>query len=246
MPLRGAAETDGLRLSASGPAGVAFSALYALALGWLVVGLGARVALWVRTPQPAPIPIAPAPRTRAGVVARLAAEILLFRSLFRANRTIWTASALMHWGLLFVLVAHARFLYRVLPVWLVPFLVASGWATLAAAAGIGALAARRALVDRMRRITVPSDWGHLALLGAILASGTLLKRVWPTDLVAVGAWLRGALSLDWRPLPVHAGLWTHLGLVAVLLLVFPISKLVHAPGVAFAPTFHQRDRAGER
>ena len=83
-----------------------------------------------------------------------------------------------------------------------------------------------------------------ALLGAILVSGTLLKRVWPTDLARVGAWLRGTLALDWQPLPAHAGLWTHLGLVAALLLVFPISKLVHAPGVAFAPTFHQRDRAG--
>ena len=241
MPVRGAAQADGLRLNA---AGVVFSGLYALALGWLVLGLGWRVGTWVRTPQPSPIPIAPAPRTRLGVAGRLAAEIVLFRSLFRANRTTWAASVLMHWGLLLVLVVHARFLYRTLPLWLVPFLVASGWATLAALAGIAVLAARRALVDRMRYITVPSDWAHLALLGAILLSGTLLKRVWPTDLAAVGAWLRGTLALDWRSLPDHLGLWAHLALVAALLAVYPISKLVHAPGVAFAPTFHQRDRAG--
>ena len=235
-----------MRLSASEAVGVALSALYALALVWLVAGLGARVARWVRTPQPSPIPIAPAPRTRVGVALRLGAEILLFRSLFRANRITWLASVAMHWGLLVVLLAHARFLTPVLPAWMVPLLVASGWVTLASLAGVAVLAARRALVDRMRYISVPSDWGHLALLGAILGSGALLKRVWPTDLGAVGAWLRGTLGLDWQSLPVHAGLWAHLGLVALLLLVFPISKLVHAPGVAFAPTFHQRDRAGER
>ena len=227
-----------------GVPGVAFSALYTAVLLWLIGGLALRIGTWVRTPQPSPIPIAPAPRTRGGVVARLAAEILLFRSLFRANRTTWAASVAMHWGLLLVLVVHARFLTPVLPSWLVPFLIASGWATLAALAGIAVLAARRALVDRMRHISVPSDWAHLALLAAILVSGTLLKRVWPTDLHAVGVWLRGTLGLDWQPLPAHAGLWIHLALVATLLLVFPISKLVHAPGVAFAPTFHQRDRAG--
>ena len=227
-----------------GVPGVAFSALYTAALLWLVGGLALRVGTWVRAPQPSPIPIAPAPRTYAGVVARLAAEMLLFRSLFRANRTTWAASVAMHWGLLLVLVVHARFLTPVLPAWLVPFLIASGWATLAALGGVAVLAARRALVDRMRHISVPSDWAHLALLAAILVSGTLLKRVWPTDLHAVGTWLRGTLGLDWQPLPAHAGLWIHLVLVAMLLLVFPISKLVHAPGVAFAPTFHQRDRAG--
>lgn len=225
-------------------AGTSYSLLYAVALVWLVAGLGLRVANWVRTPQPSPIPIAPAPRGYAGVVMRLLAEVLLFRSLARANRTTWAASVAMHWGLLLVLVVHLRFLAPVLPLRLVPFLAISGWATLAALTGIAVLGARRALVDRMRYISVPSDWGHLLLLAAILVSGTLLKRAWPVDLAAVGRWLRGTLGFDWQPLPAHAGLLVHLGLVALLLLVFPISKLVHAPGIVFAPTFHQRDRAG--
>ena len=224
--------------------GTLYSLVYTLAVVWLIAGLALRIATWVRTPQRSPIPIAPAPRTRAGVAVRLLAEVFLFRSLARANRTTWVASVAMHWGLLLVLIVHLRFLTPVLPPWLVPFLIASGWATLAALAGIAVLAARRALVDRMRHISTPSDWAHLLLLAGILASGALLKRAWPVDLAPVGAWLRGTLALDWQPLPMHAGLLTHLALVALLLLVFPISKLVHAPGVAFAPTFHQRDRGG--
>jgi len=33
----------------------------------------------------------------------------------------------------------------------------------------------------------------------------------------------------------------HLGLVAALMIVFPLSKLLHAPGVFFSPTRNQAD-----
>ena len=153
-----------------------------------------------------------------------------------------------------VLIVHLRFLFPALPTWLVPFLVASGWATLATALGLGALLARRAVVDRVRRVSAPSDYLHVVLLLAIVASGAALKRLWPVELHPVGEFVRGVATLDWQPLPLagtvpHAGLVAHLLGVLVLLLVFPISKLVHAPGIAFAPTFHQRDpgaRAGRR
>ena len=37
----------------------------------------------------------------------------------------------------------------------------------------------------------------------------------------------------------------HLGLVALLMIVFPISKLLHAPGLFFAPTRNQVDNPRE-
>jgi hypothetical protein len=40
-------------------------------------------------------------------------------------------------------------------------------------------------------------------------------------------------------------LLAHLGLVAVLMLIFPISKLLHAPGLFFSPTRNQADTARE-
>jgi nitrate reductase gamma subunit len=36
-------------------------------------------------------------------------------------------------------------------------------------------------------------------------------------------------------------LWLHLLLVAALMIVFPFSKLLHAPGVFFSPTRNQPD-----
>jgi hypothetical protein len=38
----------------------------------------------------------------------------------------------------------------------------------------------------------------------------------------------------------------HLGLVAALMLVFPFSKLLHAPGLFFSPTRNQADNPRER
>ena len=212
-----------------------------LALAAFALGLAHRVGVWVRTPSPLPIPLAPAPRTRVGVLGRLVLELFAFRSLARASLATWVPAVLLHYGLLLVLVVHLRFLFPALPLWLVPFLRIGGWATLALVAGLAALLARRVLVDRVRYVSVPSDYLHLALLLAIAASGAALKRLWPVDLYPVGAFLRGVLALDWQPLPAHAGLVVHLVLVLALLAVFPISKLVHAPGIAFAPTFHQRD-----
>ena len=49
-----------------------------------------------------------------------------------------------------------------------------------------------------------------------------------------------------KPLPADFILLLHLGLVAVLMLIFPISKLLHAPGVFFSPTRNQIDNPREK
>jgi len=216
--------------------------LFSLLLAWSLGALVWRLLRWARTPQPVPIPLTPAPRSRAGVIARLAGELFVFRSLLRATRITWLSSLALHYGLLGILLVHARLLMPVLPAWMVPVLQVSGWATLACLAGIVVLAARRVLIDRMRYISVPSDHLHLVLLAAIVLSGAALKRWWPTDLHAAGQFLRGALSLQWQPLPAHAGLWLHLTLVGLLILVFPISKLVHGVAIPFTPTWNTRGR----
>jgi nitrate reductase gamma subunit len=51
----------------------------------------------------------------------------------------------------------------------------------------------------------------------------------------------GLMRLDIQPLPADPLLLLHLALVALLMIVFPISKLMHAPGLLFSPTRHQID-----
>ena len=216
---------------------------YSLALLWLLCGTIYRMSVWVRSKSNLPIPLAPAPRNTLGVAVRLALEVFTFRSLARADKTTWLASLLFHYGLLWLLIVHLRFVFESLPLFLVPFIRFSGWAALCFIIGLSILLLRRLIVDRLRYISAPSDYLHLALLLCIGLSGALLKRVWPTSLYDVGQFLRGAMTLNWMPLPSHPGLIVHLVFVLMLLLVFPISKLVHGVGIVFSPTFNQRDRS---
>lgn len=216
---------------------------YSLALLWVLFGTVYRTIVWMRSSSRFPIPLSPAPRSFAGVSGRLALELFAFRSLARASKITWLASLAFHYGLLCLLIMHLRFVFEWLPLSLIPFIQFSGWATFGFLLGISVLLARRLLIDRIRYISAPSDYLHLALLLAIGFSGTLLKREWPANLYEVGEFVRGILTLQWMPLTHHAGLLIHLLFVLLLLLVFPISKLVHGVGVVFSPSFNQRDQS---
>jgi nitrate reductase gamma subunit len=110
-------------------------------------------------------------------------------------------------------------------------------------AGLAGLWARRFLVDRVRYISTPSDHLHLALLIAIGLTGLGMRFVAHTDIVAVKAFMLGLMRLSIQPLPADPVLLVHLALVALLMIVFPISKLMHAPGLFFSPTRNQTDNA---
>ena len=220
-------------------------ALYAAA-AVLVAGLAYKIAQYARTPAPLKIPTTPAPVTRAGVAARLAREVVLFESLFKASKWTWLFGWIFHAALLVVLVGHLRYFTE--PVW-VPAAVVQGvapYAGLAMVVGLAGLWARRLLVDRVRYISSPSDHLMLALLVAIGGSGLAMRFVDHTDIVALKAFALGLVRLDWQPIPTDGVLLLHLGLVAALMAVFPFSKLLHAPGLFFSPTRNQADDPRER
>ena len=114
------------------------------------------------------------------------------------------------------------------------------------AAGLAGLWARRFLVARVRYISTPSDHLMIALLLAIAGTGLAMKYVAHTDIVAVKAFTLGLLYFDWQPLPADGLVYVHLALVALLMLIFPFSKLLHAPGIFFSPTRNQVDDPRER
>ena len=224
---------------------IAFAVLLTAATVVFVVGLALRIRLYLRTPAPLRIPTTPAPTTRGGVALRMAREVVFFESLFRSSKWTWVFGWTFHAALLLVLLRHLRYFQQ--PVW-APVAWVQPFGTYAGFAMVGALAAlwaRRFLVDRVRYVSTPSDHLHLALLLAIGLSGLGMRWVARTDIVALKAFALGLMRLDWQPLPADPALLVHLGLVALLLAVFPISKLLHAPGLFFSPTRNQADDARE-
>jgi nitrate reductase gamma subunit len=225
---------------------VLYALLFYTATAILVGGVAYQCWVYARTPQPLKIPIPPAPTTRRGVALRMLGEVTLFKSLYRSNKWIWLFGWIFHAALLAVLMRHLRYFTE--PVWswvalIQPFGLYAGFAMVA---GLGGLWGRRFLVDRVRYISSPSDHLMLALLVAIAASGLAMKYLAHTDIVALKAFFLGLMAFDWQELPADPVLLIHLALVAALMMVFPASKLLHAPGVFFSPSLNQIDNARER
>ncbi len=174
--------------------------------------------------------------------------MVFFESLFKSTKWTWVFGWIFHMALFAVLFRHLRYFQD--PVWAPVVWVSPLFSYLAFAMIIGlvGLWARRFLVDRVRYISAPSDHLMLLLLLLIGVSGTLMTFVAHTDVVAVKAFFRGLMwPFGGIPnLPGDPVLLVHLLLVAVLMIIFPVSKLLHAPGVFFSPTRNQADNPRER
>ena len=220
---------------------IIYAVLFYAATAILVIGLARKIRQYWRTPAPLKIPTTPAPMTQTGVAARIIREVVIFESLFKSNKWIWIFGWVFHAALAVALLRHIRYFAE--PVWgwvvlIQPFGVYAGFAMML---GLTGLLLRRILVARVRYITGPSDILFLVLLLSIGASGLSMKYVAPTDIIALKAFMLGLMYFDWQPLPADLNLLIHLGLVIALMIIFPFSKLLHAPGLFFSPTRNQAD-----
>ena len=120
------------------------------------------------------------------------------------------------------------------------------YASIAMLVGLGGLLLRRIVVDRVRYISAPSDYLMLLLIIGIGATGVLMTFVTHTDIVTLKSYLLGLMVFDIRTMPTDIVLVIHLSLVILLMAIFPISKLLHAPGVFFSPTRNQVDNPREK
>ena len=225
---------------------VVYALLFYTATVLLVGGLAYKIRQYAKTPAPLKIPTTPAPVTRSGVVLRMGREVVFFESLFKSNKWIWIFGYLFHFGMFLALARHIRYFQN--PVWtwvdlIQPFGMYAGFAM---AAGLLGLWARRFLVDRVRYISALSDHLMLALLLAIAATGLSMDFIAHTDIVQLKSFFLGLMVFNWQPIPEDPLLLLHLGLVAALMIIFPISKLLHAPGVFFSPTRNQVDNPREQ
>ncbi len=246
------------------------------ALALFLGGVTARVLGWASSPVPFRIPTTCGqqkslpwirqakienPSTALGVTARMALEVLCFRSLFRNTRTqirdgrlsylsskwLWAAGLAFHYAFLVVVLRHLRFFAEPVPRFVLALGRVDGFLMLGlpvfyASTGLflGAvtfLFLRRVASPALRYISLPTDYFPLFLLLAIGLSGAWLRHVSKIDVPAVKATVMGLLHLAPRPAAeLGAVFYVHLFLVSVLLAYFPFSKLVHGAGVFMSPT----------
>src|SRR5512138_2626309 len=222
-----------------------------------VGGLAARVIGWARSPVPFRIPTTCGqqkslpwirqarienPSTTAGVVARMALEVLAFRSLFRNTRTrlvdgrpsygstkwLWAAGLAFHWAMLVVVLRHLRLFVDPVPAAVLAIARVDGFlavglpavqATTALFLAAGAfLLARRLASPPLRYVSLAADYFPLLLLLAIGATGAWLRHVSKIDVPAAKAMVMSLVHLSPRPAAgLGAVFYAHLFLVCTLL-----------------------------
>ena len=223
-----------------------YMGLFYLATVVLVFGVARKIRIYARTPAPYKIPTTPAPITGLGVVGRMFREVVLFESLFKASKWTWLFGWIFHFSLLIVLLRHLRYFTEPVWNWVTYFQDAGVYAGFGLVIGLLGLSGRRIFIDRVRYISAPSDHLMLLLILAIAVSGLLITYVWHIDIVALKEFTLGLMRLSPSPLPPDPILLFHLALVFFLMFIFPISKLLHVPGLFFSPTRNQIDNPRER
>jgi len=226
-----------------------YAILFYVATLTFVGGIALRIKQYWSIPAPLKIPTTPAPTTKRGVWFRMFKEVALFESLFKSNKWIWVFGMLFHAGLALVVLRHFRYFTDTTNLvwawvnWIQPFGI---YASFAMMIGLVGLFVRRIVVPRVRYISAPSDYLMLLMLIMIGISGMLMKFVSHTDIIAVKQFFRGLMVFEFHPLPADIPLLVHLTLVATLMIIFPFSKLLHAPGVFFSPTRNMVDNPREK
>jgi nitrate reductase gamma subunit len=241
-----------------------------------LAGVTYRIVAWARSPVPFRIPTTcgqqkslpwikssrlESPADTAGVIGRMALEVLLFRSLFRNSKLgiregrpvyggakwLWLAGLAFHWAFFIIVLRHFRFFLDPVPgcvnlLATLDGLFEIGLPTLFLTdalflVSVAYLFLRRMAIPYLRYISLPADYFPLLLILAIGLSGVLMRHVYKVDLYKVKE-----LALGWvrfhPQIPEGIGwiFYLHLFLVSALLAYFPMSKLVHMGGVFLSPT----------
>ncbi len=276
-------------------AGVQLGGLYPLfgivipyaAVTLFIIGLVYRVLKWARAPVPFHIPTVcgqqkslpwikanriESPSSTAGVIARVATEVLLFRSLFRNDRFelkrsqklvyggrkyLWLGALMFHWSLLIILFRHARFVLEPVPSAVlfmqkldgilgpsVPMLYITDIIILAA---LLYLFLRRVVSPQMRYLSLTADYFAVLLLLAVVASGVSMSFFFRVDIASVKELALGLVSFH-PVIPAGLGFsfYVHLFLVSALVAYFPFSKMMHLAGIWLSPTRNLKNDSRRR
>lgn len=223
-----------------------FALLFWFATVVIILGLAFKIRQYWVTPAPLKIPTTPAPTTQTGVIFRIAREVVIFESLFKSNKWIWIFGWMFHLSLALVLARHLRYFQDQPWFWVNIIQPFGKYAAFTMVIGLLGLLVRRFAVARVRYISAPSDYLMLIMLIFIGISGLMMQLIVRPDIIAIKEYFLAWMGFSIIDLSFSTPLVIHLLLVALLMIVFPFSKLLHAPGIFFSPTRNQVDNPREK
>jgi len=219
---------------------LAFVYLPYFCTGVLLLGIGVKAFIWLRTPVPLRIVTTPAPKSWLGVIWRFIGDLLWFPNLFKSDRLLWGAGLLFHLALWIVLLRHLRYFLFPVPTWVEEIQTLGLYAGYIISLPVAFLLARRLIMERVLYISILGDYFALFLLLTITVSGVLSQVFFRTYVIDVKDMILGLIHFQPRIPSVHWLFVLHLLSVSTLLAYFPFSKLLHAGGLLLSPTRYQR------
>lgn len=267
--------------------------LFGVALPYLAIavflgGFVYRVVHWAKSPVPFSIQTTcgqgksldfikhdklEAPHTNAQVVARMALEILLFRSLFRnthaemhngpkityeSSKWLWMFALVFHYSFFMIVIRHLRLFLNPVPDFIFALEYLDGLFQIGAPtwymsdvgiiAGLFFLFARRLSNAKVRYISLANDYFPLFLIFGVALSGILMRYFLRTDIDIVNIKQLAVGLVTLQPTigaEIGAIFYVHLFLVCALLAYFPFSKLMHMGGVFMSPTRNMKNNTRE-
>ncbi len=250
-----------------------------LAMALFLGGFCYRVVQWAKSPVPFRIPTTcgqeyslpwikhdklEAPVNASQVVARMALEILLFRSLWRntkasvydgpkltyeSSKWLWLFGILFHYSFLMIVLRHMRLFLDPVPGFIKALEFGDGILQIGAPTmyltdatillALVLLFGRRLINRQVRYISLANDYFPLFLIFAIATTGILMRFFLRTnvDIVAIKRLAVGLVTFQPSiTTDIGAIFYVHLFLVSTLLAYFPFSKLMHMGGVFLSPT----------
>ncbi len=169
------------------------------------------------------------------------------RIVYYSSKWLWFFALAFHYCFLLVFIRHFRFFMEPVPsclgfleavdgimqVGAPRFYMTSAILLLAVLFLLG----RRLINERVRYISLINDYFPLFLILGIVQTGLSLRYLQKTDIASVKVLTMGLVNFS-PTIPDGIGtlFYVHLTFVCVLLMYFPFSKLMHAPGIFFSPT----------
>lgn len=217
-----------------------------VALLVFTVGMIYRIYTWRKLASPT-MTLFPAPPDEKASAVNTLQEVVLFKSLFRGDRTLWLFAWSFHAVLALIAVGHLRVFAPVDAILKAVGMSEDSIRTMSAGAGGAAgililialllLLVRRMTVQRVKEVTGPADYLALGLIGVIIITGDIMRFGGEHFDLALTRQYFGALATFSSVAGMKAlenGMFVfHMFLALVLIMAIPFSKILHLGGIFF-------------
>jgi len=220
-----------------------------LTLAVFVLGMGYRLYIWIKTPQPGALTLFPAARTSSGTFWGVVKESFLFPGLFKGDRALWIFAWIFHLTLALIFVGHVRVFTDFPALWAALGInadqmsaISGGTAGIVITIFAVLLFVRRLSIPRVKEVSNFADFFALLLILAILLTGNVMRFGEHFDLAITRTYFSQlfTFSLAASAIPQSGMFALHFLMAQILIMIMPFSKILHFGGIFFTQAVIQK------